>query len=184
MHLRFGVRIDQPGRLLRDFQVARSLDGRTTMPLSYRYYLSDAIFLAVVEGDGALIEAVDAALRSPIFPLFLGRRSCPPAGPVTLGVRAAPLDDVLRDEPWQASVWYRRRTAAPTVRLSVLRDAEGGETGETLRDVPFSFDPERREYGWRTVTRFDVSVHNPDSRPDSSVSTRPAHDPMLALGSS
>jgi CRISPR-associated protein (Cas_Cas5) len=40
--LRFGVRIDQPGRLVRDFQTARSLDGTQTMPLSYRFYLADA----------------------------------------------------------------------------------------------------------------------------------------------
>src|SRR4051794_18002567 len=61
--LRFGVRIDQPGRLVRDFQTARSLDGRQTMPLSYRFYLADAVFLAAVEGDPALLDVLADALR-------------------------------------------------------------------------------------------------------------------------
>ncbi len=184
MHLRFGVRMDQPGRLLPDFQVARSLDGRTTMPLSRRFYLTDAIFLAVVEGDDALIEAVEAALHAPVFPLYLGRRSCPPAGPVSRGLRSAPLDQVLSTEPWQAATWYRRQNAASSVRLAVLRDADPGESGEVLRDVPISFDPERREYGWRTVTRYEVTVHNPDGRGTGSGTSGAPHDPMLALGSS
>ena len=36
--LEMGVRIDQKGRLTRDFQTERSLDGKKTMPLSHRYY--------------------------------------------------------------------------------------------------------------------------------------------------
>src|SRR3954463_10414355 len=49
--LEFGVRLDQPGQILRDFQTARSLDGRDSAPLTYRFYLSDAVFLAAVHGD-------------------------------------------------------------------------------------------------------------------------------------
>lgn len=48
--LEFGVRLDQPGQILRDFQTARSLDGRHSYPLTYRFYLSDAAFLAGVSG--------------------------------------------------------------------------------------------------------------------------------------
>src|ERR1700704_1897677 len=56
--LRLGVRVDQPGQLLRDFQTARRPErgrhGELTwkaLPLSYRYYLADAVFLAVLEGE-------------------------------------------------------------------------------------------------------------------------------------
>src|SRR3954463_12068538 len=49
--LEFGVRLDQPGQILRDFQPARSLDGPHSAPLTYRFYLSDAVFLAAVHGD-------------------------------------------------------------------------------------------------------------------------------------
>ena len=98
--LRFGVRKDQPGSVIRDFHTARTLDGRESMPLSNRYYLADAVFLAGIEGDRALLEGIDEALRHPAFPLYLGRRSCPPTHPVSLGLREAALLDALRAEPW------------------------------------------------------------------------------------
>lgn len=156
--LRFGVRVDQPGRLVRDFQTA--IDWRTndSMPLSYRYYLSDAVFVAGVEGDEVLLHGLAECLRKPTFPLYLGRRSCPAEGRVLLEVVDESLDSALRAVPWQASDWYRR-TAGREVSLPLLLDAEGGaESGqrydtETIRDVPLSYSPERREYGWRDVVR-------------------------------
>lgn len=79
--LRFGTRVDQPGKLVRDFQVERSRDALTSMPLSYRYYLGDAVFLAAVESeDCELLNGLQEALHAPHFPLYLGRRSCPTAG--------------------------------------------------------------------------------------------------------
>ena len=53
-------------------------------------------------------------------------------------------------------------------------------TRTTHRDVPLSFDPERREYGWREVAHHHVEVHNDDPAPDRVA--RPQHDPMTALG--
>jgi CRISPR system Cascade subunit CasD len=175
--LRFGVRVDQPGRLVRDFQTARSLDGSRTMPLSYRYYLADAVFLAAISGERELLEGLDEAVRLPRFPLYLGRRSCPPAGPVSLGFRPHPLMDTLRQEPWQASAWHRRRTHGATVTLPVTRDADVDEPDvETWRDEPLSFDPRRREYGWRAVAREHVDVTHPDPP------ATPDHDPLAAVG--
>jgi CRISPR system Cascade subunit CasD len=176
--LRFGVRTDQPGRLIRDFQTARSLDGQRTMPLSYRYYLADAVFVAAVAGDRALLEGLEEAVRRPHFPLYLGRRSCPPVGPVNLGLRSAELREVLQQEPWQAARWHRRRVDSDRVTVPVTRDAEPGEAKETetWRDEPLSFDPRRREYGWRAVVREQVSLSHPDP---------PAvrgHDPLAVLG--
>ncbi|WP_268797030.1 type I-E CRISPR-associated protein Cas5/CasD [Priestia megaterium] len=83
--LRFGVRVDAPGEIMRDFQTARQVD-RKALPLTYRYYLSDATFVAGLEGPEELLTALDGHLRSPEFPLYLGRRSCPPSRPVALGV--------------------------------------------------------------------------------------------------
>src|SRR5690606_20776 len=175
--LRFGVRTDQPGRLVRDFHTARSLDGSRVMPLAYRYYLADAVFVAVVSGDRSLLEGIDDAIRRPHFPLYLGRRSCAPAGPISMGLRDAGLRDVLKEEPWQASSWHRRRVLAAEVLLPVIRDADPGEAGvETMRDDPISFDPRRREYGWRQVVREQVSLPHPDPP------TVRDHDPLAVLG--
>ena len=89
--LRFGVRKDQPGTVIRDFHTARTLDGKNSMPLSKRYYLADAVFLAGIEGDRALLEGIGEAVHNPAFPLYLGRRSCPPGQPVSLGLRESHL---------------------------------------------------------------------------------------------
>jgi|SRR5215218_6702223 CRISPR system Cascade subunit CasD len=181
--LRFGVRIDQPGRLVRDFQTARSLDGTQTMPLSYRFYLADAAFLAVVEGDRQLLQGLDAALRRPVFALYLGRRSCPPAGPISGGLRDGGVEEVLQDEPWQAATWHQRSVRAPSVRLATVRDAQAGDANtETMRDEPVSFDPARRQYTWRSVVRGHVEVPNPSWTTAGPPDPPMEHDPMALLG--
>ena len=177
LSLRFGVRKDQPGRVIRDFHTARTLDGKTSMPLSDRYYLADAVFLAGIEGDTALLEGLDEALRHPFFPLYLGRRSCPPTHPVSLGLREAGLLDALRAEPWLASPWFRKQQHSHVFDAELLLDqevvpAEERGAARGSRDVPVSFDPRRRDYGFRQVERLMARVRA--SRLD-------AHDPMLAL---
>ena len=175
--LQFGVRKDQPGRVIRDFHTARSLDGKSSMPLSERYYLGDAVFLAGVEGDHELVVGLDEAIRRPAFPLYLGRRSCPPAQPVSLGTRDCGLLEALRAEPWIASDWFQARSCGG-YDSEILIDAEAvpsaARTWESSgsRDVPQSFDPRRREYGYRDVSR--VRLHLGRSPSDH-------HDPMAAI---
>ena len=71
--LSYGVRIDRNGVLLRDFHTARN---ESQAFVSERYYLADAIFLVGLCGERSLLDQMDQAIRSPVFPLFLGRRSC------------------------------------------------------------------------------------------------------------
>lgn len=182
--LRFGVRLDQPGELVRDFQTARSLDGSRAMPLSTRYYLSDAAFLAGIEGDSDLVAGVEGALRRPTFPLYLGRRSCPPVGPVVAGLRDQGLWESLVAEPTIESRTRLRRARTGPVEIVIDLDAapvdiRGRGSVATVRDVPFSFDPERREYGWREVVRAWVDLEAAASRgPDEET----GHDPMALFG--
>ena len=64
--LRFAVRVDQEGELLRDFHTARN---EKTAYVTERYYLADAVFLAGLEsGDEEFLRKLDAALRAPAFP--------------------------------------------------------------------------------------------------------------------
>jgi CRISPR system Cascade subunit CasD len=176
--LEFGVRLDQPGQLMRDFQTARSLDGRESAPLTYRFYLSDAAFLAAVSGEQELLLGLAEALERPRFPLYLGRRSCPPVGPISLGVHDDSLDDALTSWPWLAAEWYRRR-AARTVRLEIIRDALPGEpVTETVPDEPVSFDPTHRQYTWRSVLRRHFDVAN-DLAERAGIAE---HDPLSLLG--
>lgn len=158
--LRFGVRVDQPGTVQKDFQTA--FDWRTgkSMPLINRYYLADAVFVAGIEAPRQLLEGLSEALHKPRFPLYLGRRSCPANHDLVLGVRDAPLDVALRTEPWHASESHRR-SRATSVHLPVFRDATGDEAGGSVRDQPVSFAQERREYAWRTVVSASVELSNP-----------------------
>ncbi|MGW6743085.1 type I-E CRISPR-associated protein Cas5/CasD [Streptomyces sp. NPDC055025] len=185
--LRFGVRIDQPGTRVRDFQTAHHPVTGKSMPLSERFYLADAVFVAAVEGDGTLIGSLHRALRSPVYPPYLGRRSCPPARPVDLDVHHdTDLDQVLRAETWQASPWYQKlRRREAMVPLVMLRDADdGARDGDVLRDQPLSFAAEHRRHGLRTVVSTTVEVPNPAAlsvRSASPARTVPPHDPFDAL---
>lgn len=153
--LEFAVRVDQPGTVLRDFHTAIRWgeDGKAvrSMPLSQRYYLQDAVFVAGIGGEPMLIEGLAEAVRSPHWAPFLGRRSCPPAGPVFLEEAEGDVRDAVRHAPWQASPWFQRQQAGGAV-LPIRADARPGELGtETVRDEPRSFDPRRREHGWREL---------------------------------
>ncbi|KOG07703.1 type I-E CRISPR-associated protein Cas5/CasD [Streptomyces viridochromogenes] len=182
--LRFGVRVDQPGTRVRDFQTAHHADTGKSMPLSERYYLADAVFVAAVEGEEVLLDELDAALHNPVHPPYLGRRSCPPAHPVRLGLhRGAGLAEALQAEPWQAAAWYRKqRRGDATVSLTVLREARPDEPdGDLLRDQPLSFAAEHRRHALRTVVTSTVEVLNPTARAASTPRTVPPHDPFAAL---
>ncbi|MFJ6211858.1 type I-E CRISPR-associated protein Cas5/CasD [Streptomyces sp. NPDC092296] len=182
--LAFGIRIDQPGTRVRDFQTAHHGDSGKAMPVSERFYLADAVFVAAVEGDEALIAALHAAVRTPHYLPFLGRRSCPPSHPVDLNThQETDLLDALRTEPWQAADWVqRRRRRERRVELEVIKELPAGEgPGDTLRDQPLSFDSGHRRYGLRSVHSYHVTVPNPHARKPP----RPLfedHDPMLGLG--
>ncbi|MFI9388584.1 type I-E CRISPR-associated protein Cas5/CasD [Kutzneria sp. NPDC052558] len=184
--LRIGVRVEQPGRIERDFQTALSLDGGTALPLSYRMYLADAVFLVAVEGEQSVLEGLRDAVRRPQFPLFLGRRSCPPAGKVEHGLRDGTIEEVLGTEPWHASPWVMKSCTTPTTRLDAVFDVEPATTTDDLvRDVPLSFDPRRREHTWRSVLRDRLDVPNPEYRAPAPVSPdrgNGLHDPWAAFG--
>lgn len=196
--LRFGVRQEQQGKLVRDFQTEIDRHSKTrpqSLPLTYRYYLADARYLAVVEADRTLLEGLAEAIQSPVFPLYLGRRACAPTGRIVRGIEDAPLEEVLDSAAWLAADWYREKQGRE-VQLMWSRDAAPDETAhETLRDLPRSFDPRHRDYGLRSVVHGWTTVANPNGRASLSGSDAPPaqvassgrreipnHDPMATLG--
>lgn len=177
--LKFGVRVDHEGILLRDYHTVRR---DKAAYVTNRYYLSDALFLAALEGEEDLLERIEHSLRHPVFPLFLGRRSCPPEGKVSLGIRKGKtLVEALRDEPWHVSEWLREKEPHD-VPLRIVTDAiNGSEATFIQRDVPLTFDQTHRRYGFRNVhIPYTIVVSNPDSR-YAIMGTPTGHDPMLEL---
>lgn len=182
--LRFGVRIDQPGVRIRDYQTAHHFETDVSMPISERFYLADAVFVAAVEGDDELLGRLHQALRSPAFLPYLGRRSCPPSRKVSLGVRdALTVEAALDAEQWHASAWHQRwRRGDAEVRLDTLIEpdpavADPDQRIDSLRDQPLSFDPRHRRYALRGVVPGTVTVANPAAH-----TSAPDHDPIAALG--
>lgn len=167
--LRFGVRIDQPGTLESDFHIARGKKDYVT----YRYYLADAVFLAGLQGDSAFLTQIDEAIRQPYFPLFLGRRACPPVGPLSLGIRDMALETALETEPWQAAAWYKQRHKNESQTLTIVRDPLPGENAlYATVDMPVSFSQVNRRFTFRGTVR----GHMPNSG-----LTPTEHDPMSEM---
>lgn len=188
--LHFGVRVDQGGVLVRDYQTShtRKYDKDTRRwvfeetYITNRYYLADAVFVAGIEvPDGSLAEYSDALLH-PAFPLYLGRRSCPPSGKVLLasfpgvGLRAA-----LARQPWQATSRKLVMKHASDERVTISAFFDSGPLGkadgriyEDVHDAPISFSKGFRQYGWRRVLHETIHVPNP-------YCVHPDHDPFAAL---
>ena len=178
--LRFAVRADQEGSLLVDFHTANRLSERQQKEnrekgkkpeapyVTYRHYLQDAVFLVGLEsGDEALLRELEAALRHPVYPLYLGRRSCPPTLPLCLGIRQGSLLDVLRTEPMQGR-------KPETGKLRIVADADPADPAAVPRqDLPVSFSPVHRQYGFRPVREWRLE------RPEMPEPTE--HDPMAEL---
>ncbi|MGC8511400.1 MAG: type I-E CRISPR-associated protein Cas5/CasD, partial [Acidimicrobiales bacterium] len=190
----FGVRADRPGEVLRDFHTVSSLfdergrfdpaHGRlptasggyrsvaTSTQVSERFYLSDACFVAGVEGEEGLLDELDRALARPVFAPYLGRRSCPPDAPLRLGIHRGTLLEVLGSLAWQGGGRVEREPS--TVRCEVVVEDIDGD--RELVDEVRSFDPVRRSYGRRRVRHHYLDVVNV-----ASGSRAAGHDPMALV---
>lgn len=158
--LKMGVRVDREGLLMRDYQTATgvvSAAGKVDMErtvISPRYYLADAAFLVGLEGDDrGLLECIHVALRVPVWPLALGRKSFPPGEPVW-------LKDALRDEGLRDALlaWPRIATARHEHKDEPFRlILEHASTGAVRLDQPVAPFSERR-FGPRYIASEAIHV--------------------------
>ena len=148
--LRFGIREDRPGIMMCDFHTVQNVlqadlkDTKDTI-VSRRYYLADAAFLVGLEGsDLALLTRLQTALRDPVWPYYLGRKSFVPGLPVYLpdGLREnLTLEQALREYPWLDGIGRQEGTQ----QLRVLMDDSNGD--EVMKmDHPVSFEILKRKY--------------------------------------
>jgi CRISPR system Cascade subunit CasD len=146
-HLRYAARCDRQGKLLVDFHTVdlgqRHLmeGGWTTRGqvekrggasaaethIRYRHYLADAVFtlaLGVAEEKAPNVEELAKALDEPARPLFLGRKTCLPSGPILLGTCEAdtPLEALRAwpaitppqaDDRQTATFWWTDEPGVP-----------------------------------------------------------------------
>ena len=136
--LKMSVRADRPGVLLRDYHTVmgnimtasgklRGKVNEDSTIVTARHYLQDASFLVALSGDEDILERCNQALQSPVWQIFLGRKSCVPSCPVSIGIVRdyASLDDVMYN--------YPVRRGAQSIILCEIEDS----FGEILRnDIP------------------------------------------------
>lgn len=214
LSLELGVRVDQAGSLLRDYHTVSDYRGvpllsaavnakgvqKGTSPkklthVTQRFYLQDAVFVAVIRGDEELIGRLARACTHPAFPLSLGRRSCVPAQPLVLRgddrpAWAGSMMDVLSAVPWAAGPAAKRRAekaGRTSVHLAVTYDDrvgserrpgapnDDGARTELRSDVPISFGRAERGMTARLVTHDWVEISTGALGRDPGPST---HDPF------
>lgn len=203
--LKIQVRADQPGYVMSDFHMVgggykagagmvaadgtarKGKDGRPSGSITKRYYLADASFVVTVHHpDDGLIDQIVAALNAPHWPIYLGRKSCPPAHPVVLGTTSVDAVTVLNALPAYSTVplpidrgasstshadWFGGYAAVNTNGATPLAGitrncmlyldaADYGQSSTTtvLRDNPTSFRPNHRTYSARDVATTRVNV--------------------------
>lgn len=180
--LSLAVRTEQQGVLLRDFHTAHHQISGKAMPLTDRFYWSDAVFLAFVGGPREVLEGLHEALADPAYPLFFGRRSCVPEGRISLGVSDQTVAEAARDTAWMAGVAARRKARRlERVQLAVQADQSvypDAHVARELNDVPISWSSEHRQYGSRPVVETFVSVETGNQ---VAPKTTADHDPMAFL---
>jgi len=198
--LRLGVRADQPGPLLVDYHTVSAAShapgdpARQRMPtasggslkpadsteVTRRYYIADAVFVAALEAQPDVAETLADALRRPRYPLYLGRRSCPPARPVLIGIeRDTSLEAALEQASWQAGPAERARHKSDShIELDVAVEDPAGT--DAFPDQPLPSPPFSRRFAERLVRHATVRIRVPDAPAPDTMPASP-HDPMSLL---
>ena len=140
--LKFGVRFIRAGQVMVDYHTARS--SRQTY-VTKREYLEDAIFLVGLEGEFEFLQTLDLAVKAPYFPLYLGRRSCPPTGRISLGIRDVSLKEALLNEP------FGSETDSDESRRCILHLDTDEVGAHRQRDLPISFSQKYRQFTYRYI---------------------------------
>ena len=158
--LRMGVRVDREGTIKKDFQTAQQVikaDGsKPDTQISSRAYLEDAAFLVGLEGDRFLLQTIADHLKNPAWPIFLGRKAFVPLLPIL--PKKDPeeylvddsLDAVLANYP--LVIPYSKRLDENRDALRLVLESKPGESGERRKDVPVSFDFDKRSFQSRYVS--------------------------------
>lgn len=119
----------------------KAVGGGTKM--TYRYYIQGMAYAVAVEAPADQVDATVAALKAPVWDIYLGRKNCVPTEFVFQGVHAGV----------EKALAAGRQLATAKSRSLALRVVQGEADGEmlTLNDVPERFGPDKR-YRDRRVT--------------------------------
>lgn len=185
---KFAIRTDQPGQLLTDFHTAQSAkrkkgfapltrrqmleEGTRTTIVTRREYLEDIRFtIAVLFQHGNISQdQLIEKLRTPIFSLYLGRKSCPPALPLDphLIEGAATPEDALTEHDIKTKYraekfWLHPRLVSrrPAESRELAIDARMGERSTTHRRERRRVKPvDRNSWRFQSLDELVLSAPN------------------------
>jgi len=144
--IRIGVRVDREGRVERDYHTALDVikadrSGTDTV-VSYRNYLADAIFTVGLESEDLnLLNSIEAKLRSPQWPLYLGRMSFCLSGHPLFASRPAVVQATLMDALEGAAWSLRCKPADGMLNFRLVLETPDGERAQ--HDWPLCFGERR-----------------------------------------
>lgn len=159
--LDFAVRVDQPGKILKDYHIAQKYKNNGTFDRTYvtnRYYLEDAVFLVALGSENdELIDKISEALQIPFFQPYLGRKSLPINADYFLGIHEKETIDVIKDTSWQASDWYKR---SGVKKLSIYCDFNLVKNNRRIlrKDRVLSFNQKNRSFAFRYESSFEIEL--------------------------
>ncbi|GAA3087305.1 hypothetical protein GCM10017562_66970 [Streptomyces roseofulvus] len=190
------VRADRPGVRLRDLHTVggglpakatvttaegKKRSGDTTTLLSHRHYLADAAFTIALTAPPApsstpaehadhrdLLARCENALHFPQWPLYLGRRSCPPEGPLLVARTDDALHHLVRlplaaTAPAPSGIEFLSDRPLHTLpvpeNLLTADTSDGAHPAGQATDEPLTFHTTRRTYRARPLYR--RSLHLP-----------------------
>jgi CRISPR system Cascade subunit CasD len=105
--------------------------------ITHRSYLTDAAFVALLEGESDILNQVQAALENPVWGIWFGRKTCLPASPLSPHIgnsRQAALDALLAFLP--------RQTPAPLETFEYQEETKPDATSDGTfyqSDQPIAF---------------------------------------------
>lgn len=177
--LRFSVAVFEPGDVLRDYHTVQTVPSaaarqpqsrpealqlagrRTNTTITLRDYRMGPVFGVAVEGAQEVLEPLCAALKQPVFTLYLGRKSCPLSAPTNPHIVAAEDAKAALDQlvlpPWCKGAVARVMAcdAAPNA---------GQNTGQTVQRHDVALDRARWHFAPRAVSLVPVEI-TPEAAP-------------------
>lgn len=109
--------------------------GKANITITMRDYRTGVFYGVAVRGQG--LEALQAALASPHFTLYLGRKSCPLAAPLDTKIIEA-NSAVVALSNIQVPPWHLRKQGQKTIAAKILVTSD--PQGEVIHDIPLDRD--------------------------------------------
>ncbi|KPN62647.1 CRISPR system Cascade subunit CasD [Aliiroseovarius crassostreae] len=165
--LRFSVAVFEAGEVLRDYHTIetvptaaarnpqsrpdalRTAKGRTNTTITLRDYRMGVLYGVAVEGPG--LKALRAVLSAPVFPLYLGRKSCPLSAPVHPQIVTADSAETALGA-LVLPPWHRGAVA----RVMACDAREGA--GQSLQRHDIAVDRKRWHFAPRAVSLVPVAI--------------------------